>query len=40
VSGGAPIVLADYHIDPPNIGGLVSVDATGTFEFQLTFAKA
>jgi polyisoprenoid-binding protein YceI len=40
VSGGAPILLADYHIDAPNIGGLVSVDSAGTWEFQLTFVKA
>jgi polyisoprenoid-binding protein YceI len=40
VAGGAPIALADYHITPPNIGGLVSVDSAGTFEFQLTFVKA
>ncbi|MFZ4516671.1 MAG: YceI family protein, partial [Acidimicrobiia bacterium] len=37
VVGSAPIVLSDYGIDPPNIGGFVSVDNRGTMEFKVYF---
>jgi polyisoprenoid-binding protein YceI len=38
VVGSAPIVLADYGIEPPNTS-VVSVDDHGSFELQLTFRK-
>jgi polyisoprenoid-binding protein YceI len=37
VVGSTPIVLGDYGIAPPNVGGFVSVDGNGTVEFQLAF---
>lgn len=40
VQGSLPIVMADYSIDPPSIGGFVSVDGNGTFEFLATLAKS
>lgn len=39
VAGGAPIVLADFEIQPPD-SGFVSVDDNGTFEVQLAFVKS
>jgi polyisoprenoid-binding protein YceI len=39
VVGSAPIVLADYHITPPDTG-VVSVDDHGSFELSLRFARA
>jgi polyisoprenoid-binding protein YceI len=39
VAGSAPIVLADYSIDPPS-SGFVDVDENGTLEVQLAFVKA
>lgn len=39
VAGNAPIVLADYEIDPPS-SGFVDVDENGTLEVQLAFVKA
>ena len=39
IAGQAPIVLADYGIDPPSIGGFVSVDDKGVFEVQLTLVR-
>jgi polyisoprenoid-binding protein YceI len=38
IVGSAPIVLADYGIEPPNTS-VVSVDDHGSFELQLTFRK-
>jgi polyisoprenoid-binding protein YceI len=40
IAGQLPIVLADYGINPPNVGGFVSVDEDGVLELQLTFAPA
>jgi polyisoprenoid-binding protein YceI len=40
VAGQAPIVLADYGIQPPSVGGFVSVDDHGAFEVQLTFTRS
>jgi polyisoprenoid-binding protein YceI len=40
VVGSLPIVMADYDITPPNVGGFVSVEDHGTMEFQLVFTKA
>lgn len=40
VAGGAPIVLADYGIEPPDVAGILEVDDNGTFELQLTFVRA
>ena len=39
VVGSVPIVMADYDITPPNVGGFVSVEDHGTMEFQVVFAK-
>ena len=39
VAGSTPVVLADYQISPPSIGGFVSVDDHGTVELQLTFVR-
>jgi polyisoprenoid-binding protein YceI len=39
VAGGAPIVLADFAIEPPRTG-LVTVDDNGQFEVQLAFVKS
>jgi polyisoprenoid-binding protein YceI len=39
VAGGAPIVLADFDIDPPDTP-FVSVDDNGAFEVQLAFVKS
>ena len=39
VDGSTPIVMADYAISPPTIGGIVSVDDHGVLEFQLTFGQ-
>lgn len=38
VAGGAPIVLADFQIEPPDTP-FVSVDDNGQFEVQLAFVK-
>ena len=38
--GSAPIVLSDFGIDPPSVGGFVEVDGDGVFEVQLTFVRA
>jgi hypothetical protein len=40
VVGSLPILMADYDITPPNVGGFVSVEDHGTMEFQLVFVKA
>jgi polyisoprenoid-binding protein YceI len=40
VDGRTPIVMADYAISPPSIGGIVSVDDHGVLEFQLTFGRS
>ncbi len=40
VAGNADIVLADYGIEPPDIGGFVSVGDVGAFEFQLHLESA
>ncbi|HEY2814419.1 MAG TPA: YceI family protein [Acidimicrobiales bacterium] len=39
ISGGTGIVLADYQMSPPGVGGFVSVADHGSFELQLTFVK-
>ena len=39
VAGSTPVVLADYQISPPSIGGFVTVDDHGTVELQLTFVR-
>jgi polyisoprenoid-binding protein YceI len=39
VAGSTPVVMADYQISPPSIGGFVSVDDHGTVELQLTFVR-
>jgi polyisoprenoid-binding protein YceI len=39
VAGSTPVVLADYQISAPSVGGFVSVDDHGTVELQLTFVR-
>jgi len=38
VTGSAPIVLADYAIEPANVAGLVTVADDGVMEFTVRFA--
>lgn len=33
IQGSAPVVMADHEIEPPSIGGFVSVSDEGSFEF-------
>ena len=40
VQGSAPIVMADYGIEPPNIGGFVTVQDSGSLEFIVNFEKS
>lgn len=40
VTGAAPITLADYSIDTPNVGGFVAVDDAGELELSLTFERS
>jgi polyisoprenoid-binding protein YceI len=40
VVGHIPIVFADYDMDPPNIGGFVTVKDRGEMEFQIFFRKS
>jgi len=40
VVGTLDIAFSDYDIDPPSVGGFVSVEDEGELEFQLTFARA
>jgi polyisoprenoid-binding protein YceI len=39
VVGSAPVVLADYGIDPPTGFSVLSISDEGTFEFQLFFSR-
>ena len=40
VVGTIDIVFADYDIEPPSVGGFVSVEDEGEIELQLTFVPA
>jgi len=40
VVGSLDVKFADYQIEPPNIGGFVSVKDQGVMEFQIFFRKA
>ncbi len=40
VVGSLPVAFADYGIQPPNVGGFVTVQDHGTMEFKLFFSKA
>lgn len=40
VVGSAPVVFADYGIDPPSAAIVLSVEDNGIFEFQLVFARS
>lgn len=40
VAANVPIVMGDYGITPPSVGGFVSVDDHGELVIQLTFKKA
>jgi len=39
VAGSAPIVLSDFGIEPPSVGGFVEVADEGVFEVQLTLVR-
>jgi polyisoprenoid-binding protein YceI len=39
LAGSAPIVLADFDITAPDIGGVVKVDGNGAFEILLRFER-
>jgi polyisoprenoid-binding protein YceI len=39
ISGGTGVVLADYGMHPPAVGGFVKTADHGTFELQLTFVR-
>jgi len=39
VQGSAPVVMADHEIEPPSIGGFVSVSDEGSFEFIVNLAR-
>ena len=39
VKGNTPIVMADYQISPPSVGGFVGVDDNGVLEVALAFVK-
>jgi polyisoprenoid-binding protein YceI len=39
IQGSLPIVMKDYAIDPPSIGGFVTVDDNGSLEFLANLAK-
>jgi polyisoprenoid-binding protein YceI len=40
IAGSIAVQMADYGIDPPSIGGIVSVEDNGTVEFQLVLTKS
>jgi hypothetical protein len=40
VIGNLDVKFADYQIEPPNIGGFVSVKDQGVMEFKILFSKA
>jgi len=40
VVGSVDVKFADYQIEPPNIGGFVSVKDQGVMEFKILFSKA
>lgn len=40
VAGSAPITLADFEIETPEISGFVAVDDAGEMEWELTFVPA
>ncbi|HEX2575070.1 MAG TPA: YceI family protein [Aquihabitans sp.] len=40
VQGSAPVVMADYEIEPPSVGGFVEVEDEGSFEFLVNFQQA
>jgi polyisoprenoid-binding protein YceI len=40
IAGAAPIVLADFDIEPPDVSGLAKVSAEGELEFLLLFEPA
>lgn len=39
IAGSINFPMADYDIDPPNVGGFVTVDDSGTLEFKLLLTK-
>lgn len=39
VQGAAPILMADYDIQPPSIGGFVSVSDSGSLEFLVSLQR-
>jgi polyisoprenoid-binding protein YceI len=40
VQGAAPVAFTDYDIEPPNIGGFVTVEDNGSFEFLVNLEAA
>lgn len=40
VVGTLPIAFSDYDIEPPNVGGFVTVEDNGEMELSLTFIRA
>jgi polyisoprenoid-binding protein YceI len=40
LTGSAPIVFADFGIDPPGVGGFVTTDDNGVLEFALTLQRS
>jgi len=39
IQGSAPIVMADYDIEPPSVGGFVTVRDNGSIEFIVNFEQ-
>ncbi|HEX9260176.1 MAG TPA: YceI family protein, partial [Acidimicrobiales bacterium] len=37
IAGNTPILMADFGITPPSVGGFVSVDDNGVLELQISF---
>ena len=40
VTGVAPVLFADYDIDPPSARAVASVEDNGTIEIQLFFSQS
>lgn len=40
VAGQAPVVMADFDIDPPSVPGFVEVDDHGSFEFIVNLTRS
>lgn len=40
IQGSAPVVLAEFDIEPPNVGGFVTVTEEGSFEFIVNLSQS